>query len=301
MGIADEIKRLKREKNAVILAHYYSHSDVQDIADFVGDSLELSRKAMTLESNLIVMCGVYFMAETAKLLNPRKKVLIPYYKAGCLMADMAIVEEVNRFKERHPDYKIISYVNTSADVKAVSDVCCTSANAVSVTSNLDSDRILFLPDRNLGDYVSKRVKNKDIKLWSGYCPIHQKLTLENLENLKFKYPRALIVVHPECNEDVREVADFIGSTSQIKKFIINEKPREVIVGTEIGIIHDLRKAMPDVKYIPAYSGFVCDQMKMITLERVLMSLKEDVYEVKLPERVSENARTAIENMFKVGK
>ncbi len=301
MGIADEIKRLKREKNAVILAHYYSHSDVQDIADFVGDSLELSRKAMTLESNLIVMCGVYFMAETAKLLNPRKKVLIPYYKAGCLMADMAIVEEVNRFKERHPDYKIISYVNTSADVKAVSDVCCTSANAVSVTSNLDSDRILFLPDRNLGDYVSKRVKNKDIKLWSGYCPIHQKLTLENLENLKFKYPRALIVVHPECNEDVREVADFIGSTSQIKKFIINEKPKEVIVGTEIGIIHDLRKVMPDVKYIPAYSGFVCDQMKMITLERVLMSLKEDVYEVKLPERVSENARTAIENMFKVGK
>lgn len=301
MGIADEIKRLKREKNAVILAHYYSHSDVQDIADFVGDSLELSRKAMTLESNLIVMCGVYFMAETAKLLNPRKKVLIPYYKAGCLMADMAIVEEVNRFKERHPDYKIISYVNTSADVKAVSDVCCTSANAVSVTSNLDSDRILFLPDRNLGDYVSKRVKNKDIKLWSGYCPIHQKLTLENLENLKFKYPRALIVVHPECNEDVREVADFIGSTSQIKRFIINKKPKEVIVGTEIGIIHDLRKVMPDVKYIPAYSGFVCDQMKMITLERVLMSLKEDVYEVKLPERVSENARTAIENMFKVGK
>jgi len=193
MDKIERIKELKREKNAVILAHYYVDGAIQDVADFVGDSLELARKAKEADGDIIVFCGVYFMAETAKILNPERKVLIPYYKAGCLMADMAIAEEIEEFKKENPDYAVVTYVNSSADVKAVSDICCTSANAVKVIESIDAEKILFVPDKNLGSYIAEKVKGKEIKVWSGYCPVHQKLTVEDAERRKKENPDAVFV------------------------------------------------------------------------------------------------------------
>ena len=299
MDVLDRIKELKEEKNAVILAHYYVDGAIQDVADFVGDSLELARKAKETEADIIVFCGVYFMAETAKVLNPSRKVLIPYYKAGCLMADMAIAEEIKEFREKNPEYAVVTYVNSSADVKAVSDICCTSANAVKIVESLDADKILFVPDRNLGSYVAEKVKGKEIKLWDGYCPVHQKLTPEDAKRVKEENPDAVFVVHPECRKEVRDLADFIGSTSQIVRFVKETDAKKVIVGTEKGTIHQLRKLRPDVEFIPAYSEFVCDQMKMITVERLLKALEREQFEVHVDPEVAKSARRAIERMLEV--
>ena len=293
----ERIRELKEEKRAVILAHYYVDGLVQDAADFVGDSLELARKAKEAEGEIILFCGVYFMAETAKILNPTKKVLIPYYKAGCLMADMAIAEELKEFRENNPDYAVVTYVNSSADVKALSDICCTSANAVKIIESLDEEKILFLPDRNLGSFVAEKVKGKEIKLWSGYCPVHEKLNPQQAKRVKEENPDAVFVVHPECRPEVREIADFVGSTSQIVRFVKETEAKRVIVGTERGTIHQLKKLRPDVEFIPAYPEFTCDQMKMITPERVIKALEREQFEVEVPEEVAEGARRAIEKML----
>jgi len=295
----EKILELKKEKNAVILAHYYVDGDIQDVADFVGDSLELARKAKEVKSDIIVFCGVYFMAETAKILNPERKVLLPYYKAGCLMADMAIAEEIEEFKRKNPEYAVVTYVNSSADVKAVSDICCTSANAVKVIESLDAEKILFVPDKNLGSYVAEKVKDKEIVCWSGYCPVHQKLTLEEALKRKEEHKDAVFVVHPECTKEVRDIADFVGSTSKIVKFIKETSTKKVIVGTEKGIIYQLKKLRPDIEFIPAYSEFTCDQMKMNTLERLLKALEKEQFEVTVPEDIAERARVAIERMLEV--
>lgn len=297
MEILEEIEKLKREKGAVILAHYYQDGVIQDIADFVGDSLELARKAIEIEAETILMCGVYFMAETVKILNPGKKVLIPYPKAGCLMADMVIEEELKAFKEKNPDYTIVTYVNSSAAVKALSDVCCTSANAVKVVSSVEGEKVLFVPDKNLGSYVAEQVKDKKIKFWNGYCPVHEKLTAQWLGILKKKYPDAEVVVHPECSPSVRKLADFIGSTSQIIKHVKASDKGSFIVGTERGIIHQLRKVKPEATFIPAYETFVCDQMRMIILDRIANSLKNSVYEVKVDAETAKKAKEAIERML----
>jgi len=293
----DRVKELKEEKRAVILAHYYVDGLVQDAADFVGDSLELARKAKEAQGEIIVFCGVYFMAETAKILNPTKKVLIPYYKAGCLMADMAIAEEVKEFKEKNPDYAIVTYVNSSADVKALSDICCTSANAVKIIESLDAEKILFLPDKNLGSFVAEKVKGKRVDVWSGYCPVHEKLNPEQARRVKEENPDAVFVVHPECRPEVREIADFVGSTSQIVRFVKETEAKKVIVGTERGTIYQLKKLRPDVEFIPAYPEFTCDQMKMITPERLLKALEREQFEVDVPEEVAQGARLAIERML----
>ena len=299
MEIKERIRALKEEKNAVILAHYYVDGLIQDVADFVGDSLELARKAREVESEIIVFCGVYFMAETAKILNPDRKVLIPYYKAGCLMADMAIAEEIEEFKRENPDYAVVTYVNSSADVKAVSDICCTSANAVKIVESLEEEKILFVPDKNLGSYVAEKVSNKEIRVWSGYCPVHHKLTLEEVERKRRENPGAPLVVHPECREEVRRVADFIGSTSQIVKFVEKTDAEKVIIGTEMGTIHQLRKMRPEIEFIPAYSEFICDQMKMITPERLLKSLEREQFEVFVDPEVSRRAERALLRMLEV--
>jgi len=299
MGITEKIKKLKREKNAVILAHYYVDGAIQDVADFVGDSLELARKAREIEGEIIVFCGVYFMAETAKILNPERKVLIPYYKAGCLMADMAISEEIKEFKKKNPEYTVVTYVNSSADVKAVSDICCTSANAVKIVESLENEKVLFVPDKNLGSYVAEKVRNKEIKVWNGYCPVHQKLTLEEVKRRKRENPGALLLVHPECRKEVRDLADFVGSTSQIIRFVKESNVEKVIVGTEIGIIHQLKRFKPEVEFIPAYSEFICDQMKMITPERLLRALEEEQFEVKVEPEIAEKAERAIIRMLEV--
>ncbi|RUM89488.1 MAG: quinolinate synthase [Thermovibrio sp.] len=299
MEIKERIRALKEEKNAVILAHYYVDGLIQDVADFVGDSLELARKAREVEGEIIVFCGVYFMAETAKILNPDRKVLIPYYKAGCLMADMAIAEEIEEFKRENPDYAVVTYVNSSADVKAVSDICCTSANAVKIVESLEEEKILFVPDKNLGSYVAEKVSNKEIRVWSGYCPVHHKLTLEEVERKRRENPGAPLVVHPECREEVRRVADFIGSTSQIVKFVEKTDAEKVIIGTEMGTIHQLRKMRPEIEFIPAYSEFICDQMKMITPERLLKSLEREQFEVFVDPEVSRRAERALLRMLEV--
>ncbi|WP_457679345.1 quinolinate synthase NadA [Thermovibrio sp.] len=293
----DRIRELKEEKNAVLLAHYYVDGLVQDAADFVGDSLELARKAKETDAEIILFCGVYFMAETAKILNPGKKVLIPYYKAGCLMADMAIAEELKEFRENNPDYAVVTYVNSSADVKALSDICCTSANAVRIVEGLEAEKVLFLPDKNLGSFVAERVKGKEVKVWSGYCPVHDKLSLEQALRVKEVNPDALFVVHPECRKEVREVADFVGSTSQIVRFVKETEAKKVIVGTERGTIHQLKKLRLDIEFIPAYPEFICDQMKMITPERVLRALEREQFEVFVNEEVAKGARLAIERML----
>ena len=299
MDKIERIEELKREKNAVILAHYYVDGAIQDVADFVGDSLELARKAKDVEGDIIVFCGVYFMAETAKILNPERKVLIPYYKAGCLMADMAIAEEIEEFKKDNPDYAVVTYVNSSADVKAVSDICCTSANAVKVVEKVDAEKILFVPDRNLGSYVAEKVKDKKIKVWNGYCPVHQKLTVEDAERRRRENPDAIFVVHPECKKEIRDMADFVGSTSQILEFVKETTAKKVIVGTEEGIIHQLRKERPDIEFVLAYSEFVCDQMKMTTVDRLLKALEREQFEVEVPEEIAERARVAIEKMLEI--
>ncbi|WP_456395637.1 quinolinate synthase NadA [Desulfurobacterium sp.] len=297
MGILKEIERLKKEKDAVILAHYYQDGVIQDIADFVGDSLELARKAVGIEAETVLMCGVYFMAETVKILNPEKKVLIPYPKAGCLMADMVIEDELKAFKKENPDFTIVTYVNSSAAVKALSDICCTSANAVKVVSSVEGEKVLFVPDKNLGSYVAEQVKNKEIKLWNGYCPVHEKLTVLWLEPLKKRYPNAEVVIHPECSPSVRKIADFVGSTSQIIGYVKASDKNSFIVGTEKGIIHQLKKIKPEATFIPAYETFICDQMRMITLDRIANSLKNSVYEVKVDAEIAEKAKIAIERML----
>ena len=299
MDKIERIKELKRKKNAVILAHYYVDGAIQDVADFVGDSLELARKAKEADGDIIVFCGVYFMAETAKILNPERKVLIPYYKAGCLMADMAIAEEIEEFKKENPDYAVVTYVNSSADVKAVSDICCTSANAVKVIESIDAEKILFVPDKNLGSYIAEKVKGKEIKVWSGYCPVHQKLTVEEAERRKRENPDAVFVVHPECKKEIRDMADFVGSTSRILKFVKETTAKKVIVGTEEGIIHQLKKERPDIEFILAYSEFVCDQMKMTTVDRLLKALEREQFEVEVPEEIAKRARVAIEKMLEI--
>jgi len=299
MNIKERILNLKKEKNAVILAHYYVDGAIQDVADFVGDSLELARKAKEADGDIIVFCGVYFMAETAKILNPARKVLIPYYKAGCLMADMAIAEEIEEFKKENPDYAVVTYVNSSADVKAVSDICCTSANAVKVIESIDAEKILFVPDKNLGSYVAEKVKDKEIKVWNGYCPVHQKLTVEEAERRKREKPDAIFVVHPECKKEIRDMADFVGSTSRILKFVKETTAKKVIVGTEEGIIHQLKKERPDIEFILAYSEFVCDQMKMTTVDRLLNALEREQFEVEVPEEIAKRARVAIEKMLEI--
>jgi len=295
----ERILELKKEKNAVILAHYYVDGDIQDVADFVGDSLELARKAKEVKSDIIVFCGVYFMAETAKILNPERKVLLPYYKAGCLMADMAIAEEIEEFKRKNPEYAVVTYVNSSADVKAVSDICCTSANAVKVIESLDAEKILFVPDKNLGSYIAEKVKDKEIVCWSGYCPVHQKLNLEEALKRKEEHKDAVFVVHPECSKEVRDIADFVGSTSKIVRFVKETSAKKVIVGTEKGIIHQLKKLRPDIEFIPAYSEFTCDQMKMNTLERLLKALEREQFEITVPQDIAERAKVAIERMLEV--
>jgi quinolinate synthase len=295
----NRIGELKREKEAVILAHYYVDGLIQDVADFVGDSLELARKAKETQARIILFCGVYFMAETAKILNPSRKVLIPYYKAGCLMADMAIAEEIEEFRRKNPDYAVVTYVNSSADVKAVSDICCTSANAVKVIKSLKADKVLFVPDKNLGSFVAEQVPGKEVIVWSGYCPVHQKLTPMEARRKLQEHPDALFVVHPECRKEIRDMAHFVGSTSQIVRFVKNERATKFIVGTEKGTIHQLQKLRPDATFLPAYEEFTCDQMKMITPERVLKALEREQFEVEVNEEVAARAREAIERMLEV--
>ncbi len=301
-SIVEKINQLRKKKNAIILAHYYQRGEIQDIADVVGDSLELARRAQETDADIIVFAGVKFMAETAKILNPEKKVLHPNPESGCPMADMATYEGVKELKEKHPDAMVVAYVNTNADVKTLADVIVTSRNAVKVVKQLEAKKIIFVPDQFLGSYIAQQVPEKEFILWKGFCPPHFNLTPDQLLALKEKYPDAKIAVHPECNTETVKIADFVGSTSQIIEYATTCDAKNVIIGTEVGLKHWLEKVNPDKNYIfpvnADYCGTVhCCDMKKNTLEKIADVLEREINEIVLPEDIIEKARKPLDRML----
>jgi quinolinate synthase len=294
------IGELKEKRKAVILAHNYQLGEVQDIADFVGDSLELSQKAAKTDGSVIVFCGVHFMAETASILCPDRMVLLPDMGAGCLMANMITAERLREKKRENPQAVVVCYVNSTAEVKAESDICCTSANAVQVVESLDAREILFVPDQYLGHYVSTKTGKKMI-LWPGFCPTHVRIRPEAVERLKQEYPQAKVVVHPECIPETIALADEVLSTGGMCRYARRDEVREMLVGTEVGIIHRLRKDNPGKRFIPISEQAICPHMKFITLEKVLWSLEEMSPEVKVPQGIRPRAKAAVDRMLEVSK
>ncbi|MBA7626226.1 Quinolinate synthase A [subsurface metagenome] len=298
LPLAEKILKLKQDRNAVILVHNYQLGEVQDIADFVGDSLELSQNAAKTTAEVIVFCGVHFMAETASILCPEKTVLLPDAHAGCPMADMITAEQLRQRKEELPGATVVCYVNSTAEVKAESDICCTSANAVKVVQSLDNNEVLFIPDQYLGHYASTKT-DKKIVLWPGYCPTHVRIQPQDIIRLKQEYPRAKVIVHPECRPEVIALADETLSTGGMIRYARREDVNEMIVGTEIGIIHRLKKEHPDKKFIPVSEQAICPNMKLITLEKVLWSLEEMSPEVRVPEAIRIKAKAAVDKMLAI--
>jgi quinolinate synthase len=296
--IISEIKRLKKERKAIILAHNYQIGEVQDIADYIGDSLGLSQKAAQVEEEVIVFCGVHFMAETAAILAPKKTVLIPELKAGCPMADMITASELRGWKGKYPGRKVVCYVNTTAEVKAECDVCCTSSNALKVVNAVDGDEILFAPDKNLGAYVARFTRKKIIS-WDGYCYVHNNILARDIMQKKSLYPEAEVWVHPECRPEVIDIADKVLSTGRMVKEARETKAKEVIIGTETGIIYRLKKENPEKNFYAAKDLALCYNMKKIDLTKVWKALKDMVYRVEVPPEVREKARGAIEAMIRI--
>ena len=298
--LTEKIMSLKMRRKAVILAHNYQRDEVQDIADFVGDSLELSQKAAKTDAQVIVFCGVHFMAETASILCPDKIVLLPDINAGCPMANMITVEKLWEKKEEFPSATVVCYINSSAEVKAESDVCCTSANAVKVIESQDAKEILFVPDQYLGHYVSTKTGKKMI-LWPGYCPTHMKMQPEHINRLRQEYSQAKVVVHPECRPEVIALADEVLSTGGMRRYAARSEVKEMIVGTEVGIIHRLRKENPGKNFIPVFEKATCPNMQLITLEKVLWSLEDITPEVRVLEEIRLRAKTAVDKMLEMGR
>ena len=297
--LREKILTLKKRKNAVILVHNYQLGEVQDVADYVGDSLELSQNAAKSDADVIVFCGVHFMAETASILCPDRIVLLPDIHAGCPMADMVTAESLREKKKEYPEAVVVCYVNSPAEVKAESDICCTSANAIGVIESLDAPEILFVPDQYLGHYASTK-SNKRIILWPGFCPTHARIRPEMIEELKRENPRAKVIIHPECKPEVIALADEVLSTGGMCRYARSNQAEEMIVGTEIGIIHRLKKENPGKRFIPVSEQAICPNMKLITLEKVMWSLEEMEPEVKVPEGIRLNAKDAVDKMIKVG-
>jgi quinolinate synthase len=298
--LVEKINALRRERRAVILAHNYQIPEVQDIADIVGDSLAMAREAAKVDAAVILLCGVHFMAETAKLLNPDRPVLVPDPNAGCPMANMVTPRQLAEAKRLHPEASVVTYVNSSAAVKALSDICCTSANAVKVVRSIPAERpILFVPDQSLGDYVAQETGRENIMLWPGFCPTHHRILPEHIEARRREFPGAEVCVHPECTRQVRALADFVGSTGQIMRHVKESPGREFIIATELGVCHSLRRACPDKTIIEVSSLADCPNMKLNTLEKVLWSLQDMAYEVTVPADVAGPARRAIERMLEV--
>ena len=301
MTLIDEILKLKRKKKAVILAHNYQRPEIQDIADYVGDSIELSKRAKEeKDAEIIVFSAVDFMAESAAILNPNKKVLLPTQGARCPMAQMLRADEVRRWKKKYPSVPVLLYVNTLAEVKAECDICCTSANAVKVVNALDSDTVLFGPDHNLALYIQKKTNKKIIPMPErGFCPTHVLFQKGDIQLLKEEHPDAVVILHPECTPEVHEVADYIGSTSQMCRYAKELPAKKFIIGTEGGLLYRLKKENPDKEFILAYDGAICPNMKLNTLERIFLALKEERYPVNVSKPVAKKARKALERMFSI--
>jgi len=302
-----EIERMRKEKNAIILAHYYQTGDIQDIADFIGDSLALSQKAASNNADIIIFAGVRFMAETAKILAPEKKVLLPDMDAGCSLADSCKAEDFKRFIDANPGRTVISYVNTSAEIKAMSDIICTSFNAIQIVESLpENEKIIFAPDRNLGNYILNKT-DRDMVIWNGTCHVHEEFSLEEIIKFKEKYPEAKVIAHPECELPIRLIADFIGSTSSLLSFTKNDKSNIYIIATEAGIIHQMNKANPDKTYIPvppkdsACACSECNFMKLITIKKIYNCLKDESPEIQLDKNIIMNAGKPIRRMMEISE
>lgn len=294
--LEERILELKKEKNAVILVHNYQRPEVQEIGDFVGDSLELSQKAAATDADVIVFCGVHFMAETATILSPQKIVLLPDAHSGCPMADMITAEQLLEKKKELPNATVVTYINSSAEVKAESDYCCTSSNGVKVVQNLDSEEIIFVPDQYLGDFIARKT-GKKMTLWPGYCPTHVKILAQDIIQRKQEHPRAHVVVHPECRPDVIDLADEALSTSGIIRYAARDDVSELIVGTEVEILHRLRKENPGKTFIVASEKAVCPNMKRISLNKVINSLETMSPRVEVPEEIRVRAKAAVDRML----
>ncbi len=298
-NLGEYIAARKRELGAIIMAHYYQPAEIQDIADFVGDSLQLARQAAESSAEVIICCGVRFMAESAKILSPDKLVILPRLDAGCPMADMATALELRKKKEQHPDAVVVSYVNTSAEVKAESDICCTSSNALEVVRSIpEGKEIIFVPDKNLGRYTQTQTGRKMI-LWDGYCPVHDRLTADDISQLRKLHPQALIVVHPECSPEITEMADAVRSTAGLLEYIKGSQAQEFILGTEAGFVHTLNKHCPDKQVYLAYNDFICPDMKYITLENLALSLETLETQIEVEPQVSLKARESLERMLNI--
>jgi len=298
-NITEQIARLKQEKNAIILAHNYQLPEIQDIADYVGDSLELARISQGITQDTILLCGVYFMAEITKILNPNKTVLMPDQHAGCPMANMITPGQLSDEKKNNPNAAVMCYVNSNADVKALSDICCTSANGMKVAQSLSENKVLFIPDQYLGSYIAKRSPNKKFILWPGYCPTHMVFSREELMKLKDKYPDARIVAHPECRLDVQEVADTICSTSQMITYAQENDAEQFIICTELGMLHRLKKENPAKEFIPGSPNAICPNMKLTTVEKIMWSLERDEHKIEIDEQTRRQALSSIERMLKI--
>ncbi len=298
MDLNAKIQELAKEKNALILAHNYQPEEIQAAAHITGDSLELSRVAADNDADIIVFCGVHFMAESASILSPDKKVLLPEPMAGCPMADMAEPEDLVEMKKKHPDAMVITYINSSAAIKALSDVICTSSNAVDIVKKVDAREIIFVPDRNLGQYA-QRFTDKKIILWDGFCPTHDKFSPEELTKVKTKHPDGLVIVHPECRPDIIDMADEVFSTGKMVKFVQETEVKKIIVGTESDMIVKLRSVAPHIEYIPASPYFTCPDMKKITLDKIYNSLLNEEAEITVNNDIREAARKALDRMLEL--
>ncbi|MBC7849578.1 MAG: quinolinate synthase NadA [Chitinophagaceae bacterium] len=304
LDLFGEIERLKKEKNAILLAHYYQEPDIQDVADFIGDSLGLAQQAEKTTADIIVFAGVHFMAETAKILNPTKKVLLPDLKAGCSLADSAPADLFRAFKEEHPDHLVISYINCTADIKALSDIICTSSNAQKIIESVPKDqKIIFAPDKNLGAYLIKKT-GREMLLWNGACMVHEIFSLEQITRLKARHPNAKLISHPECEDPILQISDYIGSTTGLLKYTQTDSSTEYIVATETGILHQMEKESPHKLFIPAppHNGCACNDcphMKLNTLEKLYMCMQYELPEIHMDETLRLAARKPIERMLQI--
>lgn len=305
LDLVAEINRLKKEKNAIILAHYYQDSEIQDIADYIGDSLGLSQQAASTDADIIVFAGVHFMAETAKMLSPHKKVLLPDLKAGCSLADSCPPHLFKKFKEKYPDHKVVSYINCTAELKTLTDVVCTSTNAVQIIESFPPEQpIIFAPDRNLGAYLQKKTGRDNMILWNGACMVHEIFSHEKITKLRVRHPNAELIAHPECEAHILDMADFIGSTTALLKYTQRSEAQEFIVATESGIIHQMEKAAPEKTFIPAPPNNTCacnecPHMRLNTLEKLYLCMEHELPEIELPDWVIEQGRASIDRMLDI--
>lgn len=297
--LIEKINKLKKEKNAVILAHCYQNIEIDEVADFVGDSLYLSRMAAKTDADIIVFAGVYFMAETAKILSPEKKVLLPKLEAGCKMADMIDLPKLRAFKAEHPDSPVVCYVNSTAEVKSECDICCTSANAYEVVKSLNSKEVLFVPDANLGHYVETQSHGVKVIGFDGCCPIHADITAQDVLSQKEKYPDALVMVHPECKQEVIDLADYTGSTTGIMKYCRDSQHKQFIIVTEVGVVERLKRDLPEKEFILIHQKALCESMKCISLEDILNSLENETHQIDVEPKVAQKAFRTIERMLKI--